>query len=312
MLLVKCTFFICFRPAMKTGSSVVLVSIAVVDSLSLIIGLPDYFLSVGFGISLESKYKFICKSFRYAYAVPRYCGVYYLVIFTIFRLISVYIPHKNHVYCTRKRAIFVVILTSIVICFLNFDYLNIQYYPVFDESLTLSYFDCWFTGYRAHFYQYYIEYIALFARSLIPFTVIILANSMIIYKIYKLKALRQKMTLTANHNADDSHSMTTMLISISILFLVTQTPFLITNYIEKRMDYDTVSEEYEQKFYLLETVFRLLTFVNNVANFFCYCISGEKFRTELKAMVNEWMVIKSSSRQNNIRRSTLSTVTSTL
>ena len=58
------------------------------------------------------------------------------------------------------------------------------------------------------------------------------------------------------------------------------------------MNYEDGSLEYEARFYLLETVTRLLTFVNNVANFFCYCFSGKRFKSELVAMVKEWFRIK--------------------
>ena len=66
---------------------------------------------------------------------------------------------------------------------------------------------------------------------------------MIIYKIRISNTQRQKMTQIANQHADDLQSMTAMLISISVLFLVTQTPFIITNLIERRMNYDNYSLE---------------------------------------------------------------------
>ena len=115
------------------------------------------------------------------------------------------------------------------------------------------------------------------------------------------------MTQRANQSTGDSQSMTAMLISISVLFLVTQTPFVITNYIDKRLDYSILSSEYEYGFYLLETFTRLLKFVNNVANFFCYCISGKRFKSELVVMVKEWLRIKDSPTERN---SSLSTNTS--
>ena len=47
--------------------------------------------------------------------------------------------------------------------------------------------------------------------------------------------------------------MTAMLISISVLYLVTQTPFIISNYIWKRLDFEAISQEYEYGFYLFAT-----------------------------------------------------------
>ena len=114
---------------------------------------------------------------------------------------------------------------------------------------------------------------------------------MIIYKIHKSNVYRQEMTQTANQNTDDSQSMTAMLISITVLYLVTQTPFIISNYLWKRLDFEAISQEYEYGFYLFATCTRLLKFLNNLANFFYYCISGKRFKSELVAMVKEWLRI---------------------
>ena len=174
-------------------------------------------------------------------------------------------------------------------CLINFDYLSIQYITIHDENSNIIEINCWFVGKLEHFYKYYSEFVTLCLRTVIPFSALIVGNSMIICKIHKLNRKRQEMTQTANQSADDSQSMTAMLISISLLFLATQTPFLITNYIYRRLDYSTLSSEYEYGYYLLETFTRLLKFVNNVANFFCYCISGKRFKSELFTMVKGWL-----------------------
>ena len=93
--------------------------------------------------------------------------------------------------------------------------------------------------------------------------------------------------------------MTAMLISISVLFLLTQTPFIITNLIERRMNYDDYSPEYAAGFYLLESAFRLFLYLNHAANFFCYCISGKRFKSELIAMVKGWLRVKDSHAERN-------------
>ena len=294
---------------MKTSSSVILIALAVADSSVLLVDMMQYFLEEGFEIWIEEKHKFICKSYRYIIAVLNYTAIYYLVIFTIFRVISVYLPHKSNVYCTKKRAFFALTATFIIMCLINKDYFNIQYIILTDEKSNVIEIDCWFVGKWAAFYQYYAEYVSLCLRTTTPFSVLIVGNSMIIYRIRKSKVRRQQMTQTANQSTDDSQSMTAMLISISLLFLVTQTPFLITNYIEKRHDYDTISLEYEYGYYLLETFTRLLKFVNNVANFFCYCVSGKMFKSELIAMMKEWLRVKDAPAEMN---SSVTTTTSTM
>ena len=149
------------------------------------------------------------------------------------------------------------------------------------------------------FYQYHRDYITLCLLSIIPFSILIIGNLMIIYKIHKSHVHRQEMTQTANQSTDDSQSMTAMLMSISVLFLVTQTPVIITNLIERRLNYNNLSLEYQYGYYLLETFTRLLKFVNNVANFFCYCTSGKKFKSELVTMVKGWLWVKDSPAERN-------------
>ena len=290
---------------MKTSSSVILIALAVADSSVLLVDLLDDFVYNGFGIWIEVQHKFLCKSYRYIYAVLNHVAVYCLVVFTIFRvIIIVYLPHKSQIYCTRKRAFITLVVIFTIMCLINFDCLSIQYIIIHDENSNIIEIDCWFVGKWTYFYIYYIEYVSLCLRTIVPFSVLIVGNSMIIYKIHKFNRQRQDMTQTANQNAADSQSMTATLISISVLFLVTQTPFVITNYIDKRLDYSILSSEYEYGFYLLETFTRLLKFVNNVANFFCYCISGIRFKSELVVMLKGWLRIKDSPTERNSSLST--------
>ena len=254
---------------MKTGSSIVLIALAVADSMVLVQGLSEHLFLEGFGIIIQTRHKFLCKSYRYLGAVAEYTAVYDLIIFTIFRVISVYLPHKNNIYCNRKRALMAVTVTFITMCLVNLHLVTLSYVSLYDESSIFIGNDCNFNEKLAHFYQYHIDYLSLCLKSIAPFSILIIGNSMIIYKIRKSYVQRHQMTQTANQSADDSQSsMTAMLISISVLFLVTQMPYIITTLIERRMGYDDLSLEYKHGYYLLETFTRLLKFVNNVANFF--------------------------------------------
>ena len=131
---------------MKTSSSVILIALAVADSSVLMVDLVDDFAYNGFGIWIEVQHKFLCKTYRYISAVFNYTTVYYLIIFTIFRVISVYLPHKNNVYCTRRRSIIAVTATFTIMCLINLDYLPIQYLTVYDENSNIIEIDCWFVG----------------------------------------------------------------------------------------------------------------------------------------------------------------------
>ena len=174
---------------MKSGSSAILIALAVADSLVLVVGLTDHFLYFGLAIWLEGMNSFLCKCFRLVEGIVNYTAVYYLIIFTIFRVISVYLPHKNNIYCTRRRALIALIVTVIVVSLLNIDYLYIQYFPLYDENSNFIGHDCCLMGKWAHYDKYYADYIVLCFKSIIPFSTLLIGNCMIIYKINKFNRL---------------------------------------------------------------------------------------------------------------------------
>ena len=85
--------------------------------------------------------------------------------------------------------------------------------------------------------------------------------------------------------SNDSQSITAMLIGISVLFLITQVPTAVISIIKQNLSAETHSKEYVYVFLVIDTIFRLFKWTNHALNFFCYCVSGKRFREELVAMV---------------------------
>ena len=110
---------------MKTGSSIVLIALAVADSLVLVLGLNDHLFFDGFGIHIETWHEFLCKSYRNVFAVAEYVGVYDLVIFTIFQSDKCQLTsQKTHLLYKKKS--------------FNCCYCNI-YHNLFDKRCLLQY-----------------------------------------------------------------------------------------------------------------------------------------------------------------------------
>ena len=107
---------------------------------------------------------------------------------------------------------------------------------------------------------------------------------MIIYKMVKYKVQRKQMSVETK--SKDAESMTAMLISISLLFLVTQVPAIVVGMVKRKMEDVSRSEEFLHSLYLIDGITKLLKWANHALNFFCYCIAGKKFRQELVTMVN--------------------------
>ena len=115
-----CNKLLFFRPAMRSGSSVILMALAVADTLTLAFGPTGIYLKQIYNITV-SDYFLICKLQRYVKSVFGYYANWFLIVFTIFRVIGVYLSHKANVYCTRKRAFIAVASTLTASCVVNLD-----------------------------------------------------------------------------------------------------------------------------------------------------------------------------------------------
>ena len=123
----------------------------------------------------------------------------------------------------------------------------------------------------------------LTVMSVIPFVILITSNLLIIYSVSIYSFRRKRMSNDVKSN--DSQSMTAMLIGISVLFLVTQIPAVVISIVKRNLNTELHSREYFYTFLVIDTIFRLLKWTNHAVNFFCYCVSGKRFREELVAMV---------------------------
>ena len=210
---------------MRSGSSVILMALAVADTLALVIGTFSGYILRIHHIDFEESVAG-CKINRYLKFVLSYNANWLIVVFTIFRVIAVYLPHKASVYCTRKRAYIAVIATVIMCCLMHLDSLiHFTIVPKFNGHGQFVLNVCWFEGARDTFYTYHFRWVMLVTLSFLPFVVLLTGNAMIIYKMIKYNMDRKRMS--SENKSNDSQSMTTMLISISLLFFMSQTPGIV-------------------------------------------------------------------------------------
>ena len=164
----------------------------------------------------------------------------------------------------------------------------------------------WFSGSRDAYYKIYTPWIMLVFMSLVPFILLKIGNSMIIYKIFIYKRARNRMS--GENNSHDSQSMMAMLISISLLYVITQTPSMIIVIFKETFKNASDTLEYKYTYNIIQSLSRYLKWGNHAVNFFCYCISGKKFRNELVSMFKQWFCC--SKQTNDVKHSGLATVSS--
>ena len=267
---------------MRSGSSLILSALAVADTLTLGIGPTPVYLIRAYNITI-SNYFIVCKLQRYLRLVFGYYANWLVIVFTIFRVIAVYWPHKANLYCTRRRAFIAVVVSLVISCTVNLDsilHVQFSHNNVGKKCVTDKY------------YKFYTQWVMLTIMSVIPFVVLVTGNILITYKIVTYSIKRKRMSNDVKSN--NSQSMTAMLISISVLFLVTQVPAIVISIYKQSLD--TVTKEYAHGFAVMETVFRLLKWSNHGSNFLCYCLSGQRFREELLAMLKSWFRSKEATR----------------
>ena len=177
-----------------------------------------------------------------------------------------------------------VFLTCVLSVLVNLDSLiHIDHIPKYDKAGRFVFNQCWFKGPRHIYYRFYNQWVLLVTMTIIPFFILICGNVMIICKMIKYKI--QRKTMSVGTNSTDAESLTAMLISISLLFLVTQVPAIVVGIVRRRTQDVPRSVNFQYRYYLIDGICKLLKWVNHALNFVCFCIAGRRFREEVVAMV---------------------------
>ena len=79
---------------MKSSSSIILIALAVADTLVLWIRLPDHFLIELSDISIPEASAILCHSYMFLNGSTVMAANWLIIVFTVFRLISVFSAQK--------------------------------------------------------------------------------------------------------------------------------------------------------------------------------------------------------------------------
>ena len=132
------------------------------------------------------------------------------------------------------------------------------------------------------------SYIDLFSFSLIPAATIVLSNSIIVLTIVKH---RTKLLSKVNRR-QSRHSVTVMLFMTNVCFLVTTLPISIMLLLVDELNRDDEIQEVE--IYLIYTVCNVLQYAGTASTCFIYCVSGSKFRNQLKKLMSKLLHLRRS------------------
>lgn len=270
----------------KQSSTIYLITMSITGIVSLYTGLVRYVIFIGvtgWELDIRDNSNAICKMhMMITYASLQYFAWLQATV-AVDRLISVNNPHKYMVSCKWKMGILVVLIELLCVGLLNFA-----------VAYSVGANDDGYCVPQNHEFWYNIwGYIDLVSFSLLPAAIMIFCNCVI------LIILKQSKMKVGTSSSALARSLTVMLMSLNVLFLITTLPVSIVFFLNWG---DYGSKQYAAT-ELSWTVFSLLQYAGSACTFFVYCVTGSKFREELRMMLSRTCscVSKKSATRTSLR-----------
>ena len=260
----------------KTGAMLLLQSLAVADSLVLVLAVP---MSLSLSIclfkgNLESAYYISDKVIPYVYPVDSMAhsiAVWMIVVVTLDRFIAICFPFKSSRYCTRskaKLAICAVVLSCIIFHIPRFFH---TYYITRQNNTDIKiYWKDTLGGNTIYRYFYHIG-----LTWLLVYMMPLILLSFLNIKLWKAvkRAKESHCNLTKQHIKNEDITIAINIIAIVTAFIICQTP----TFISLIVTFPLIGLPTSHVTHLL-SVSNLLVLINSAINFAIYCLFYEKFR----------------------------------
>ncbi len=261
------------RPGLrKLTTTLYLLALAVVDTLVLYIGLlPKWILHLS-GIYVRGASTAACRAHLFFLYTITHLQAWILVCVAIERAAAIFLPHRAKHIFTRKFAAAKMAIIGVGLAIVNCHFWWM--YKLVDDKCT---HDPYYSRYAGEIFSW----IDLAVASLLPFLIVLVANTGIGAKLICANRARKARL---NHGTDAKlTSMTAILFSISLVFLLTTAPvaFFINIYCKW---YTGTTESYA-RVQFARTIVNFIFYINFTHNFLLYCVSAPRFRRELLGML---------------------------
>ena len=218
-----------------------------------------------------------------------------LIAVTLERVISAWCPYSAKTKCSRKYATVLVVAILIFLLGLNSHLLyGMVHKEQFDASTNTTVIGkcVEINNNYGDFFNLAWPWIDLCVFCLIPFSVIVIGNGFILFKVIKsqrktkarvVPSINTGETRTSHRNTSKHSSMTAMLFTLNMVFLITTSPVSIYNIGYPHWVTDGTHQTYAS-LDLWWAIVNMLMYTNNSLNFLLYCLSGTRFRQEVKRL----------------------------
>ena len=287
------SFLVMIKPNnRKISTCIYMAGISINDNIMMCLATHHWLLS---GMKTHEWSAIECQVIASIVNITLQNATHQVLAMTMDKFIAIKWPHKAATYSTPRRAKFTVII--IYLCVITY---NIPY--VFMANLVGK--EC--MGYsRGGVITKVYSWLTIVVNALIPFALLIYMNGMIVKKVRQSREMfggndsavvnnskgqgqfkgqsdsnvrRQKVMKSAESQ------LTVMLLMVTTLFLILMIPTYIRFLYVTFLSVDTPSQYASVKLFFHVT--HKLYNTNSGINFFLYCISGTKFRNDLKEILS--------------------------
>lgn len=270
------------RKALRTRScSIYFLALSVSDVSVLISYTIENLLYHGYEIQLLSN-SFMCKIIIFLIYASTDISNYLLTLAAIDRCVLIFNTSIQYRFCRQSTAklliAFVVILFSLVNCHFLFGFQLDQYGACLPTS----------TLYIDFYVRHYDSYIDIIKTVLIPFLIIFLCNTFIIFKYSRGRnSIVSKSTNSRSKNRrrkEKDRQLTWFLLSTSILFILLSLPSEINDFVRTHLSQNFQMNNACQ-LWAITTFLILLHQINHASHFYVYTLTGPIFRKEFQKLI---------------------------
>ena len=280
------------RSALKhSTSSLYLQFVSVADTCVLYFGLLALWIKE-LWVDITTLHAVPCKLRNFLFYTSADVAVWLVVGFTLDRFIAVCMPLRRKILCTRKKAKF----CSVFLIALGIGKNAHLFWTRTIVEVTPGVYQCTnpTADYR-YFNKFIRPWIVLVLSTVGPFIAVTFFNCAIIYFLWKTTKKRAQITADNSFEKNTRH-MTVMCLGVSCSFLILLMPSIVI-LIGRPYWRPTLSAK--AKYQLARAFGNLFVYLHHSCNFFLYCITGKKFRTELAAMIFKLNKIGTDSANNS-------------
>ena len=268
---------------------------------------------------------------KFSFYTASDAAIWILVAFTVDRLIAVSLPLIKYNVCPPRRAASVCVIVVVVAICKNLHVFWTRGVTKLPDGRVLV---CGRPEPYTYFEQHVRPWLAFVLVSALPFIIISVCNCLIIYALLRAHrkrtvALQHSAMTTDNDKPEDTSAQaqptesrravftqtSLMCIAASVAFVVCVTPSIVLTM--GRHSWKFSGGVTQTAYFASRAVVHQLSCLNHAANFFLYCVTGQRFRTELMALMrrerSSVSAFEASTRryyqEQAARRATLSTST---